>query len=557
MLSRLKKFVNIRLPLVVGLLITAFMLLVANIGFAEEVSSNDAEVPVRQPISFPIAELGNCEDKEACREYCKIKENESACTAFGLARGLINKEKAEKAEKFQEKLRLFKAGPGGCDSGYACREYCSNFNNIEECVAFAEDNGLSGSDFNRGQRFLAYIKSGGATPGDCSNDNECRLYCQNFDHLEECVAFQEAMHGNEENDDIGLKRSDLSKLAALAKAGKTPGGCKSKSECEAYCKNPANTDECIDFSLKIGAIGSEDAERIRKLRNEGGPGGCTTKEECQAFCNKKENRAVCSTFAKEHNLIPKKRPVETKQNTSRLRELFTNAPAPMRECLKNILPNTSILGSEEDSLASEEVARQIKNCLDSFREQTQRAPDDKGVESDRSIFSTAIAECIREKADSLGSDNFYENNSPLSISSQRIMLECIELHNPNQNTSMPPEASSDLRGVRPVITEESISELPEKVLSCMKSSFGESFREQAEQGSISEEEIKSALERCRAINAPAFPFSIKNRTPITVPDRLRDIPAPSTPIPDEKQDGSLQGGSFINTLRVFTEKFNN
>ncbi|MEK6845274.1 MAG: hypothetical protein AABY26_00830, partial [Nanoarchaeota archaeon] len=43
--------------------------------------------------------------------------------------------------------------------------------------------------------------------------------------------------------------------------GKGPGDCKGKEECEAFCDNPDNMPECIDFGVKAGMMSPEEAEK--------------------------------------------------------------------------------------------------------------------------------------------------------------------------------------------------------------------------------------------------------------------------------------------------------
>ncbi|MDO8521492.1 MAG: hypothetical protein Q7S52_05250, partial [bacterium] len=55
-------------------------------------------------IAFPVAELGNCASKEECHAYCDQGENMNQCIAFAKAHGLMNKEEAERSEKFSKRL---------------------------------------------------------------------------------------------------------------------------------------------------------------------------------------------------------------------------------------------------------------------------------------------------------------------------------------------------------------------------------------------------------------------------------------------------------------------
>src|SRR3989344_9105259 len=50
-------------------------------------------------VEFPVAELGNCGSKEACRAYCDEPGNMPACIDFAKAHGLMNRDDAARAEK--------------------------------------------------------------------------------------------------------------------------------------------------------------------------------------------------------------------------------------------------------------------------------------------------------------------------------------------------------------------------------------------------------------------------------------------------------------------------
>ena len=44
-------------------------------------------------ITFPVADLGGCESKEACKAYCDIETNKESCLSFAESRGLMKKRK--------------------------------------------------------------------------------------------------------------------------------------------------------------------------------------------------------------------------------------------------------------------------------------------------------------------------------------------------------------------------------------------------------------------------------------------------------------------------------
>jgi hypothetical protein len=152
----------------------------------EPVSSGAGTTAVTEPmskISFPIAELGNCESRQACKLYCDQSANRDACFSYAQKSGLMNKEKVVAA-----KLLLSKKGPGGCDSKDSCRTYCSDSSHQEECLTFAKTNKVITDDR---AAFIRKVTTGEA-PGACKSAETCKMYCEDPTHRDECRAFAEA-----------------------------------------------------------------------------------------------------------------------------------------------------------------------------------------------------------------------------------------------------------------------------------------------------------------------------------------------------------------------------
>ena len=237
-------------------------------------------------IVFPVMELGGCSDKAECFAYCELDENATQCLAFAKKYQLLPEEEI----RISEKVLGVKGGPGGCNSKASCENYCDDVANIETCVAFAEENGLmKGKDLEEAKKVRAIIQSGKKMPGDCRNKNACENYCQNPDHMEECLAFAEES-GFFPPEEI----EQAKKFMPLMKSGETPGGCKSKDECEAYCESDEHFDECISFAEKHGMIHEEERKHIEAFKKAGGrgPGGCKGRQ-CQAFCEQAGNQQIC------------------------------------------------------------------------------------------------------------------------------------------------------------------------------------------------------------------------------------------------------------------------
>jgi len=239
-------------------------------------------------ITFPIAELGNCADKNECKAYCDDLSHKDECVAFARKHNLISDEDAVKA------ARIPKIGPGGCVSESECRAYCADETHSDECAVFAKQHGIG--DPNKGEivRERAKLIKELGGPGQCQTDGECRAYCENPAHADECLAFAEKHNL--------INKKEIKAARKVMKEG-GPGGCRSKEVCEEYCENPDNVNECLKFAEEHELIDSKEAEMIKKAPAIG-PGGCRGKE-CKSFCDNPEHAEECLVFAEQNNLMSK------------------------------------------------------------------------------------------------------------------------------------------------------------------------------------------------------------------------------------------------------------
>lgn len=238
-------------------------------------------------ISFPIAELGNCADRNACKTYCDDLNNKDACVTFARANGLMSEEEAAGAKK------LPKVGPGGCTSGDECKAYCADPANETECASFAEKHDIKVAKGEEVRDRARLIREQGG-PGQCQSEGECRAFCENPAHQGECIAF------GEKNNLI-----DKNKIRAAKKVMEEggPGGCTTEKECRAYCESPDNMTECVKFGEEHGLISPKEAARIKKMPAVG-PGGCKG-EQCKVYCDNPDNFETCIVFAEENGLMHK------------------------------------------------------------------------------------------------------------------------------------------------------------------------------------------------------------------------------------------------------------
>ena len=123
-------------------------------------------------------------------------------------------------------------------------------------------------------------------PGGCFGHEECEAYCSQPSNEVECIQF-------------ALQEGHMSPEEAERALRGGPGGCRGHEECDAFCSQPANGDVCIQFAVQEGHMSPEEAERILR----GGPGGCRGHEECEAYCRMPEHNVECLQRAVEDGFM--------------------------------------------------------------------------------------------------------------------------------------------------------------------------------------------------------------------------------------------------------------
>lgn len=287
----------------------------------------------------PVDGPGGCRSPRECDAYCRILENLNECLDYGVANGYNS---AEEAQKIREQAQ--RGGPGGCNSREQCDAYCKNPANIELCMKFVVEEGKITQDeadliiemTKKGpemgkpkgpkideQKTLQVLEEKGGGPGGCKNPDECRAYCEDFNHGEECINFAV------ENNFIPPQEAEMAKKM-MSIGG--PGGCKGPQECDAFCGKEENRDTCFNFSKENGLFSPEEAimmEKqmfiIRKLDDKAGPGGCRSAQECSVYCNDPSKIQECMDFASETGMMSKEKVqtmMQQMQKTEMMQEFF-------------------------------------------------------------------------------------------------------------------------------------------------------------------------------------------------------------------------------------------
>ncbi len=220
-------------------------------------------------ISYPIPELGNCISEQDCQAYCDQLEHVEVCLNFAEKNGLMPPEEIERARKFLPYL-LKGETPGGCSSNSECEEYCNQEEHIEECIEFA----LKVGEISEEEAEMVR-KTGGKGPGGCKGSVECNEYCNKEEHIMECIEFA-YQHGLMDKEEYEMAKKT---------GGKGPGGCKGKEECEEYCKTHER--ECMQFAIEHGLVSGEEAEMMKRMVE----GKVSKEEECMMECMKEKGIA--------------------------------------------------------------------------------------------------------------------------------------------------------------------------------------------------------------------------------------------------------------------------
>ncbi|TSC77385.1 MAG: hypothetical protein G01um101429_1085 [Parcubacteria group bacterium Gr01-1014_29] len=276
-------------------------------------------------IQYPVPDLGNCQNEAECRSYCDNAERAKECFAFAKKYHLISEEEAKKAA---DHFLNIKNGPGGCNSGKSCEIYCSTIEHIDECIAFAEKTGYyEPEELAEAKKFQALVQAGTQFPGGCTERNTCEIYCSDPNNMEECLNFAEKSGFMPPEEIVEAK-----KFMTLMRQGESPGGCTSREQCENYCFEENHIDECIAFAEKAGVMSAEDAEMARKVGGKG-PGDCRSKEQCDAYCQ--DHSEECFNFAQEHGLISEDDLKDMREGMARFRGELDKMPPEAVECMRD------------------------------------------------------------------------------------------------------------------------------------------------------------------------------------------------------------------------------
>ncbi len=421
-------------------------------------------------ITYPISELGNCPNQQACKTYCDDGAHIDACLTYAQQHQLLSSQEIQDAREYQDVLKG--KGPGACTDQKSCRAYCDDITHIQECIAFAGEHKLiPEKELARAQQVAKALSNGAQLPGGCTSAQSCDAYCANPKNVSSCLAFAETA-GLMDKEEIDQAR----KMIPLVEQGKTPGKCPDKESCEAYCEEAAHFTECVTFAESSGMITKEEADLARKTGGKG-PGGCTSQQTCDTYCNEGDHQEECLAFAEKHGLIPEQDLKDMKEGMAQLRANADQLPEAALACLQEKLGVDVVEKMKAGTLTpGKQMGQQIKSCIEDslgdIKEKTKKALEQATPE---------VLTCLKEK---LSADDFtkLQQGELTSPKAGGIMKSCF--------------AKLQEEGARKM--KEGLASLTPEMKACVKQKVGDAKFQKLEQGELSQEDanLKDVFEGC-------------------------------------------------------------
>lgn len=172
---------------------------------------------------YPIPELGNCDSKGACYDYCQASVNLEQCALVSFRNGFMTSAQLQKTLTFNSYL---KAGYfASCSSLSTCATLCDLEASQSECAVLA-------LNLDKGSRVL------GATDQNLTAST-------NDSVLAHCTSLDQCSSGSS----VGA----TSILSSLIYSGQAPKNCVNAEQCQAYCIQTQSS-ECTALFQKVAQL---------------------------------------------------------------------------------------------------------------------------------------------------------------------------------------------------------------------------------------------------------------------------------------------------------------
>jgi hypothetical protein len=355
--------------LAIGALVAGVIVGSANV----QAQSAPATPPAGGPpaaISYPVAELGNCADTSACRAYCDDSAHVTACLAFAEQHGLMSASEVVAAKKITSgKLQ----GPGGCTTKAACETYCDDMDHVTECVSYAEQQGVLPPEKLAEVKKVQAAIARGVKPPPCNGKTACDAYCSDPNNMQVCMTFSK---------EAGLmspeEQANADKMLAALQKGVKPPACRGKTECDTYCQSPDHIEECMTFSKAAGFMSPEEQansdKMIAAIRKGVKPPPCNGKEACDAYCQ--THMDVCTNFSVAAGFMTPEEAAVAKKTGGKGPGGCTSKDACNTFCNKSENQQTCLDFGVANGMIPPEQEKQIGQSKQQFKETITHAPPD-------------------------------------------------------------------------------------------------------------------------------------------------------------------------------------
>src|SRR3989344_4910484 len=150
-------------------------------------------------------------------------------------------------------------------------------------------------------RMIAAIWQGDG-PGGCRTETECRAYCEQAEHSRECLAFVKK-YRLASDEEI----AQWEKFIDVVENG-GPGDSRTEESCINYCEDSSHIVECTDFVAKYNLVPPEELAEMQKIAKavKAGaklPGNCNGKAACITYCEDVAHIEECVVFLEKAGLI--------------------------------------------------------------------------------------------------------------------------------------------------------------------------------------------------------------------------------------------------------------
>jgi len=285
---------------------------------------------------------------------------------------------------------------GNCKDQSACATFCNNPTNMSACVAYAEKQGLLKGEDLRVSKIVAEKISKNETPGQCKTKAECENFCKGkVANMKECISFGEEL-GVIPADELAQAKNVMK---ALEGGAKMPGACTAKEDCEKYCSVGSHIDECLLFAEAANILSPEELKQAKAvapfLKNGETPGKCQTKGECENYCNADGHFDECIGFAEKAGFV-------SKEEADIAKKVGGSGPGGCKsktECENycNIESNANECANfaVERGLVDEKTANLIKNGIDEMKKAMESLPPEIRAEVQSCLDSKIGADKVQ------------------------------------------------------------------------------------------------------------------------------------------------------------------